>query len=126
MLAMTAMTLMLPLAGCQGEDAARTRKSEPASAALAAPAGPVESPQMAVLRQAIAGNPDDSRAHHMLGRLLSEAEQHHEAIQHFEQAVQLNPSIAHLFDLAIALEAAVRLNEAEATFKEDSDHFSQS
>jgi tetratricopeptide (TPR) repeat protein len=59
-----------------------------------------------------------SQSHRDLGRLLSEAEQHEEAIEHFERVVQLSPTTNNLFNLAIASAAGMRLNEAQATFKQ--------
>ncbi len=115
MLAITATALLLTPAGCGQEDPAQTQEPESFSSARAAP---TESPEVAALRQTIASNPDDVRAHLALGRLLSEAEQHQEAIQHFERAVQLSPTRGNLFNLAIASAAAMHLNEAQATLKQ--------
>lgn len=113
-LTMTATALLLTLANCREKDSAPTREPLPAPPATA---GAAETPQVEALRRTIAANPDDARAHQALGRILSEAEQHQEAIQHFERAVQLSPTTNGLFNLAIAFEAAMRLNEAQATFK---------
>lgn len=115
MLAVSALSLLLVLPGCRQESAEPVQ--EPGAAAPAR-TDVAESPRVEALRQTLAAHPDDARVHRDLGRLLSEADQHQEAIEHLEQAVQLNPTPNHFFDLAIASQAAMRLHEAQAAFQQ--------
>jgi tetratricopeptide (TPR) repeat protein len=55
---------------------------------------PARLEEIAILRQAIAANPKDARAHYYLGNLLYDRRRHREAIALWEKSVRLDPSHA--------------------------------
>lgn len=69
------------------------------------------------LRRDAEANPSDARKQHALGRALYEANFMEQGIVHLERAVELNPSVRTLLDLAAAYGGAARLDDAERTCK---------
>ncbi len=98
------------LAGCRGEPAAPEQAGPGGDGA-----GAGES--LATLEAAVSASPGDVDLRLRLARRLEEAERRDEAIEHLREASVLRPDAATLFQLAVTLAAASRLQEAEAAYR---------
>lgn len=80
---------LLELAG-QNDEARRARQR--AHAASVEYCFPARLEEIAVLGSAIAAEPNDARAHYLIGNLLYDRRRHREAIGHWQRAAKLEPS----------------------------------
>ena len=69
------------------------------------------------LRRDVESDPSNARKQHALGRALYAANFTEQGIVHLERAVELNPSIRTLLDLAASYAGAARLDDAERTYE---------
>jgi tetratricopeptide (TPR) repeat protein len=71
-----------------------------------------------LLRDMIASSPGHARAHHLLGIIASRAGEDMPAVQHFAQAIRLEPETGdYYYDLALVLSRMGELEQAMAGFR---------
>ena len=73
---------------------------------------------LAVLRQALEGDPQNALCHFQIGSILLDAGRHEDAVAHFREAHRIDPNIAE-FPLRIGMECARQglLDEAESSLQ---------
>ena len=70
------------------------------------------------LRQAVRADPDNAASHLALGQAAVRAHIYAEGVAHLERAVELDPSVGRLLDLAIGYTFAARLDEAVGVYEQ--------
>jgi tetratricopeptide (TPR) repeat protein len=77
----------------------------------------VDPATLAALEAAVAANPEDATAHRRLGIALHKLTRRVEAVEQFEAAVEIDSSVRHLLDLALAYNTVARPSDAEAVYE---------